>query len=55
MKKRTYRKLNRIERALLYIADMMQDPVHDQYPIRHQVLDILGLEIITAKEAKLGK
>ena len=36
-------KLTKIEHALLYIADMMENPMHDQYQIKNQVLNILGL------------
>ncbi|MES2060234.1 MAG: hypothetical protein V4438_04355 [Patescibacteria group bacterium] len=37
-------KLSKVEKAIVYLAEMMQDPMHDQYRIRAQVIDILGYE-----------
>lgn len=45
-KKRKIIKLNRIEKAILFLAEYMEDPMHDQYKIRAMTLDILGLELI---------
>ena len=51
-KKRKVAKLNRIEKAFLYIAGMMEDPVHDQYMIKAHILDILGLEEVKGRSNK---
>ncbi len=49
MKKRIFHKLTKVEQALVYIADMIEDPNHDQYKIKQVVLDLLGLELIEDK------
>lgn len=48
-RKRKLVKLNKIEKAILFLAEYMEDPNHDQYRIKTMVLDILGLEEIKQK------
>lgn len=48
-KKRTFVKLSRIEKAIVNLADMMEDPNHDQYMILKTTLEILGLELLPPK------
>lgn len=51
--KKKAKKLSRIEQALILLAEYMQDPVHDQYMVKAQVLDILGLqEVLPANKPK---
>lgn len=38
--------LNKYEKALILLAEYMEDPMHDQYRIKAQVLDMLGLEFV---------
>jgi len=53
MKKRKIAKLNRIERALLLIADYLEDPNHCDYKAREHVMSILGYEEVREKIAKM--
>jgi len=39
-------RLDQIEEAIIYLAEMMEDPTHDMYMIKDKVLDILRLEEI---------
>lgn len=45
-------KLSKIERAILLLADYMEDPMHDEYKIKMQVLDILGYEFTPLTKKK---
>ncbi len=36
-------KLTNTQKALIYLAEMMQDPMHDQYMIKARVFEILEL------------
>ncbi len=52
MKKRTITKINKVEKAIIYLAWMLEDPLHDQYRLRDHVLDILGLQDVPKKKSK---
>ena len=51
-KTRKIYKLNRIEKAILHLADLLEDPMHDQYKVRLMIMDILGLELTPPHEDK---
>lgn len=38
------RKITQIEKAIIYLAEFMENPFHDQYQIKNQVMDILGVK-----------
>lgn len=48
MKKRKYIKLNKIERALLTLAEHIERNPYNEYRVRQEVSDILGIEEIKA-------
>ena len=37
-------KLNKIERAILLLAEYLENPQHDQFKVRQHILEMLGLE-----------
>ncbi len=43
-KVKKYVKLNKYQKALIYIADMLERQDHYQFLVRAHILDILGLE-----------
>ena len=45
-------KLSRIENAILYLARLMEDPMHDQYKVTTGVLELLGYEPLIPKRRK---
>jgi len=46
MKKKQVKRVTKVERGLIVLANYLEDPCHDQYRVRDQILEILGLEEI---------
>lgn len=52
LKKLRFTQLNKYERALIHIADLIENENHAQYLSLQPVLDILGIELIIPKKKK---
>lgn len=39
-------KLTKEQEAIIYLATMMENPMHHDYKLRMHILDILGLEYV---------
>lgn len=35
-------KLTKVEEAIIYLAEMLENPLHNEYKVKRAVLDILG-------------
>lgn len=44
--------LSKVEKALIYLADMLEDPMHDQYKVRQKVEEILEVELVPNPKLK---
>lgn len=44
--------LTKVQKAILLLANYMEDPMHHDYRVQNHVLDILGLELVPTKSKR---